>query len=79
MLVADILQNISVQNVNKAFVYITDWTSPLKFSHCVLILIVLYMRQQHASKVFLFGPLHNASSFRDSVLTSFGERHDKYY
>ena len=28
-LVADILQNISVQNVNKAFVYITDWTSPL--------------------------------------------------
>ena len=29
-LVADILQNISVQNVNKAFVYITYWTSPLK-------------------------------------------------
>ena len=28
-LVADILQNISVQNVNKALVYITDWTSPL--------------------------------------------------
>ena len=27
---ADILQNISVQNVNKAFVYITDWTSPLR-------------------------------------------------
>ena len=23
------MQNISVQNVNKAFVYITDWTSPL--------------------------------------------------
>ena len=28
-LVADIVQNISVQNVNKAFVYITDWASPL--------------------------------------------------
>ena len=28
-LVADILQNVSVQNVNKAFVYVTDWTSPL--------------------------------------------------
>ena len=28
-LVTDILQNILVQNVNKAFVYITDWTSPL--------------------------------------------------
>ena len=31
-LVADILQNISVQNVNKALVYITDWTSPLILS-----------------------------------------------
>ena len=25
--VVDILQNILVQNVNTAFVYITDWTS----------------------------------------------------
>ena len=33
-LVADILQNISVQNVNKAFVYITDWTSSLTKFAC---------------------------------------------
>ena len=31
-LVTDILQNILAQNVNKAFVYITDWTSPLNLT-----------------------------------------------
>ena len=37
-LVADILQNISVQNVNKAFVYIMDWTSPLKTDYVPMLI-----------------------------------------
>ena len=57
-LVADILQNISVRNVNKAFVYITDWTSPLTLYLCklnVLNFIAIKLRNSYLIKQMSIG------------------------